>query len=138
MFRLIVVKLSQKSLHLSLLSSTYPCELSVRKFFDFFICNPPPPIFLILLCLDLNITQIVITHMCVVFNRRKMSLPICSKVQLYIARGRKTMFRLIVVKLSQKSLHLSLLSSTYPCELSVRKFFSEHFWALSTTMYYTW
>ena len=31
-------------------------------------------------------TQIVMSHICVVFNRRKMYLPICSKVQLCISR----------------------------------------------------
>jgi uncharacterized membrane protein len=31
-----------------------------------------------------NTTQIVITHICVIFSRRTMSLSICSMVQLYI------------------------------------------------------
>ena len=33
-----------------------------------------------------NTTQIVITHICVIFSRRTMTLSICSMVQLYIAR----------------------------------------------------
>ena len=33
-----------------------------------------------------NTTQIVITHICVIFSSRKISLPICSTFQLYIAR----------------------------------------------------
>ena len=31
-----------------------------------------------------NTTQIVISHICVVFSRREMSIPICTTVQLYI------------------------------------------------------
>ena len=50
---------------------------------DFFICTLPSPFsFWNSTVLWFNTTQIVITHICVIFSRRKMSMPICSTVQL--------------------------------------------------------
>jgi hypothetical protein len=40
---------------------------------------------------------------------------------LNLGCGHETMFRLIAIDFSQKSLHFSLLSPTSPCELSERK-----------------
>ena len=48
------------------------------------ICYMYPPPFWNNIVLWFNTTQIVISHICVVFSRREMSIPICTTVQLYI------------------------------------------------------
>jgi hypothetical protein len=55
------------------------CKLTETSFFSLF------PFEINITVLWSNTTQIVITHICVIFSRRMMSLSICTMVQLYIA-----------------------------------------------------
>jgi len=48
-------------------------------------CVPPHPFFPFEILLWPNTTQMVITHICVIFSRRKMSLPISSVFEIRLS-----------------------------------------------------
>ena len=74
------------------LRTSNQCQIFISVYLDYwslayhwFLYVPPPPFsFWNITVLWSNTTQIVITHICVIFSRRTMSLSICSMVQLYI------------------------------------------------------
>jgi hypothetical protein len=75
------------------LRTSIQCHIFISVYHDYlslayqwFLYDPPLfPFEINITVLWSNTTQIVITHICVIFSRRMMSLSICSMVQLYIA-----------------------------------------------------
>ena len=95
--KLVVKKLSELIcsgffLFITTLRTSIQCHIFISVYLDYwslayqlFLYVPPPPFsFWNITELWSNTTQIVITHICVIFSWRTMSLSICSMVQLYI------------------------------------------------------